>query len=131
MGHLYLYYNYNIRHLGRLNCKRTKRHLLSFGMLYFQRLCRFLHSPKISDYPHLNITIKFSSTCITEDLSFGKVLSSYCFPFCFKPKWAYKLPRSNVHSVKTMSYLTRSNLITNICVFCKYMLTTTLHILTE
>ena len=27
---------------------------------------------KISDYPHLNITMKFSSTYISEDLSFSK-----------------------------------------------------------
>ena len=58
---------------------------------------------KNHDYPHLNITMKFSSTFISEDLSFGKFLSSYCFLFYFKPKLAYKLPRSNVLSVKIMS----------------------------
>ena len=68
-------------------------------MLYFQHLCRFLYSPKISDYPHLNITMTISSTYITEDLSCGKFLSSYCFLFYLKPKWAYKLPRSSVLSV--------------------------------
>ena len=68
-----------LRGPARLNFKRTKRHLLSFGMLYFQHLSRFLYSPKISDYPRLNKTMNFLSTYITEDLSFGKVLSSYCF----------------------------------------------------
>ena len=89
----------------------------------------------ISDYSHLNITMKFSSTYISEDLSFGKVLKSYCFLFYFKPKWAYKLPRSNVLSVTEqiksdyrhmrillIDAVDNSAYIYRICVFCKYML---------
>ena len=83
----------------------VKRHPISakFWDVVFSAFMQIFVFTKNHEYPHLNITMKFSSTFISEDLSFGKVLSSYCFLFYFKPKWAYKLPRSNVLSVKIMS----------------------------
>ena len=74
-----------------------------FWDVVFSAFMQIFVFTKNHDYPHLNMAMQFSSTFISEDLSFGKVLSSYCFLFYFKPKWAYKLPRSNVLSVKIMS----------------------------